>query len=179
MDLSIALETTMQKDSSSEEKPFHQLSDKWTLWAHLPHDTDWSMKSYIQIFTFNTIEEAVSLIDMLPEKMIKNCMLFIMREGIHPLWEDPKNKNGGCFSLKISNKNVCEVWKQITYSTVGETISKSKKLCVNGCTISPKKNFCIIKIWTSSCDEQNSDYLNIPESEQQSSCLFKKHVVQY
>ena len=25
----------------------HLLSDKWILWAHLPHDTDWSLKSYI------------------------------------------------------------------------------------------------------------------------------------
>lgn len=165
--------------SPTTQKPFHQLSDKWTLWAHLPHDTDWSMKSYIQIFTFQSIEEAIALANILPEKMIKNCMLFIMRNGIHPLWEDPKNREGGCFSLKISNKNVCEVWKQIMYSTVGETISKSKKLYINGCTISPKKNFCIIKIWTSNCDEQNSEKLNIPESEQQSSCLFKKHVVQY
>ena len=165
--------------SPTSQKPFHQLFDKWTLWAHLPHDTDWSMKSYIQIFTFQSIEEAIALANILPEKMIKNCMLFIMRNGIHPLWEDPKNREGGCFSLKISNKNVCEVWKQIMYSTVGETISKSKKLYINGCTISPKKNFCIIKIWTSNCDEQNSEKLNIPESEQQSSCLFKKHVVQY
>ena len=22
------------------------LYDKWVLWAHLPHDTDWSIKSY-------------------------------------------------------------------------------------------------------------------------------------
>ncbi len=170
---------TTPSSPTTTQKPFHQLSDKWTLWAHLPHDTDWSMKSYIQIFTFQSIEEAIALANILPEKMIKNCMLFIMRNGIHPLWEDPKNRQGGCFSLKISNKNVCEVWKKIMYSTVGETISKSKKLYINGCTISPKKNFCIIKIWTSNCDEQNSEKLNIPESEQQSSCLFKKHVVQY
>ena len=29
---------------------FHRLSDRWTLWAHLPHKTDWSMKSYIKIY---------------------------------------------------------------------------------------------------------------------------------
>ena len=33
-------------------------------------------------------------------------MLFVMRNGINPMWEDPKNKDGGCFSYKISNKNV-------------------------------------------------------------------------
>ena len=97
------------------------------------------MKSYIQIFTFQSIEEAIALANILPEKMIKNCMLFIMRNGIHPLWEDPKNREGGCFSLKISNKNVGEVWKQIMYSTVGETISKSKKLTINGVQFHQKR----------------------------------------
>ena len=24
----------------------HLLHDKWVLWAHLPHDTDWSYKLY-------------------------------------------------------------------------------------------------------------------------------------
>ena len=26
------------------EKEQLKLSDKWVLWAHLPHDTDWSLK---------------------------------------------------------------------------------------------------------------------------------------
>ena len=156
----------------------HTLSDKWTLWAHLPHDTDWSMKSYIKIYTFSTTEEVIALADMLPEKMVKNCMLFVMRDGISPLWEDSKNRNGGCFSYKISNKIVGDVWKSLMYVTVGESITTSSKMVVNGCTISPKKNFCIIKVWTSNCNEQNPDKLQIPLVENQS-CLFKKHVVQY
>ena len=27
----------------------HPLHDKWVLWAHLPHDTDWSLKSYLKL----------------------------------------------------------------------------------------------------------------------------------
>ena len=26
-----------------------ELSDNWVLWAHLPHDTDWSLESYKNI----------------------------------------------------------------------------------------------------------------------------------
>mgnify|MGYP003866091315 FL=1 len=81
------------------------MSDKWTLWAHLPHDTDWSLNSYKKIMTFTTVEEALVLYETLPDKMIKNCMLFLMREGIKPTWEDEKNRGGGCFSYKVSNKN--------------------------------------------------------------------------
>ena len=31
------------------------LYDKWVLWVHLPHDTNWSLKSYKKIMEINTI----------------------------------------------------------------------------------------------------------------------------
>ena len=82
----------------------HKLHDKWTLWAHLPHDTDWTVKSYKKIMTFSTVEEALVLYETLPEKMIKNCMLFLMRDGIQPM-EDVKNRDGGCFSQGRQQKH--------------------------------------------------------------------------
>ena len=99
------------------------LSDKWVLWAHLPHDTDWSLSSYKNIMEIGTVEGMIALYKVLPEKMVKNCMLFLMRKGVIPMWEDKKNRNGGCFSYKIPNKNVFKVWKMASFSLVGETLS--------------------------------------------------------
>ena len=53
---------------------FNKLKDSWTLWAHLPHDTEWNLNSYKKIMTFNTVEEALTLYETLPDKMIKNCI---------------------------------------------------------------------------------------------------------
>ena len=133
---------------STEAEPIHLLSDKWTLWAHLPHDTNWSIDSYTKICTFASIEESIALCETLPEKMVKNCMLFLMKENIKPTWEDPKNRAGGCFSYKIANKQVGETWKTMFYHVIGNSISNNKQFIksVNGITISPKKNFCIIKM---------------------------------
>ena len=63
----------------------HKLNSGWTLWAHLHHDIDWSIKSYKKMNKVNSIEEIVVLINTLPEKMVKNCMLFFMREAIKPM----------------------------------------------------------------------------------------------
>jgi hypothetical protein len=93
------------------ESSHHNLNGKWTLWAHLPHDSDWSLKSYINLYTVSTVEETVALVQVLPEALVKNCMLFFMRDGIKPAWEDPKNRNGGCFSYKVSNKDTVEAWR--------------------------------------------------------------------
>jgi len=165
-----------------EEQQFHPLSSKWTLWAHLPHDIDWSIKSYKKIYTFEHVEETIAIIETLPEILIKNCMLFIMRDGIKPIWEDTKNRNGGCFSYKISNKDVYHVWKELTYVMVGNTISKENSFVnsVSGITISPKKNFCIIKLWMSNCSNQNPEIVTQDiKGLTSQGCLFKKHIPEY
>ena len=77
----------------------HPLYDKWVLWAHLPHDTDWSLKSYKQLMELSNVENILTLYNNLPEVLIKNCMLFLMRKGVTPTWEDSRNRQGGCFFI--------------------------------------------------------------------------------
>ena len=155
----------------------HKLNDKWTLWAHLPHDTDWSLKSYKNLHTFGTIEDALSLYHNIPDKLIVNCMLFLMRDGIKPTWEDQKNRGGGCFSYKIANKEVLSLWKRLSFMLIGENLTDNPNLMstINGITISPKKHFCIIKLWLSTCEYQNPGYITTSFGLQSNGCLFKKH----
>jgi hypothetical protein len=164
--------------SVNQDTKLHKLYNKWTLWAHLPHDTDWSVKSYKKIDTIDTIESTIALCETIPDVMTMNCMLFVMRKDIQPLWEDQSNRNGGCFSYKISNKNVPSVWKNLLYTLVGESLTDNKKLrpTINGITISPKKNFCIIKIWLSTCEFQNPELIFGVEGITTHGCLFKKHL---
>ena len=185
MDYSTHKQPTMDNIESAsasankQQQAIHQLPDEWTLWAHLPHDTDWTVKSYKKILTFNSVEATIALCETIPEKMVNNCMLFLMRKGIVPMWEDTKNKNGGCFSYKVSNKCVANVWKTLSYILVGESLTDDKKLkaLINGITISPKKNFCIIKIWLATCDYQNPTIINeVNGGIMPQGCLFKKHL---
>jgi hypothetical protein len=174
-------EKTTESTTSSKSCNSNKLNDSWTLFAHLPHDTDWSVKSYKPIFTFSSVEEAIALCETLPEKMIKNCMLFLMRNGIQPVWEDSRNRKGGSFSYKVNNKNVADAWKKLSYSLVGETLTEDMSLLkhINGITISPKKSFCIVKIWIAVCDFQNPGLIaKIPELSTHG-CLFKKHMPEY
>ena len=156
----------------------HPLSVKWVLWAHLPHNIDWSIHSYIPIATFATVEDAVSVTEMLPSSMIENCMLFLMKQGIDPMWEHPKNQHGGSFSYKVSNKVVSKVWRDLTYAVVGGTVSRDEGFLrgVTGITISPKKNFCIVKIWMTSCDYKDPEKVTREvKGLVAAGCLFKKH----
>lgn len=63
-----------QKTMSSEH---HQLETKWVLWAHLPHDTDWSMKSYKKIYEFSTVEKVLSIYANLPRNLLLIVCCFL------------------------------------------------------------------------------------------------------
>ncbi len=167
--------------SHSTLEHHNKLSDKWVLWAHLPHDTDWSLKSYINITELETVENVIAVIKTIPHIMIKNCMLFVMRKGINPTWEDKQNCKGGCFSFKIMNKQVCKVWNDLLMVLTGNSISDDENFVknVNGITISPKKSFCILKVWMAGTDKQNPKSIIDIDGLNSHGCLFKKHNPEY
>ena len=167
--------------SKGEVDNFHLLSDKWVLFAHLPHDTNWSLNSYKKIQTFGSVEDVLDVYNILPDKLIKNCMLFLMKEGINPTWEDKNNRNGGCFSFKIETKIITQVWNEISFLLLGSTLSKDENMLkhINGITISPKKSFNILKIWLKDCSYQNPNLIIDINGISKKGCLFRRHNIKY
>jgi hypothetical protein len=166
---------SMQLDTCSTT---HSLTGKWNLYYHLPSDKKWDLSSYQTILgNIDTVESVVAITQAIPENIVKYCMLFVMRDGITPMWEDPKNRNGGCFSFKAINKQVFSVWKSLFYAICGETlfINKEYHKLVNGITISPKKNFCIVKVWLLNCSVQDPNLMIAIPNLSTQGCLFKKH----
>jgi len=123
------------------------LSSKWTLYYHDPEDSNWSESSYIRVFECSSIEEFWSLYRALPKSTFHLGMFFLMRDNILPTWEDPQNQNGGCWSYKVPITDVLSVWESLSVCLVSENITPSEHKLVNGISISPKKGFCIVKIW--------------------------------
>lgn len=170
-----------RKNESNNETTKYGIDDRlnftFNLYYHLPNDKNWDFSSYKIIKSVSTIKEIVSLNENLPDNIIKYCMLFMMKHGIVPMWEDPRNINGGCFSYKVYNKNVVGIWKQIVYAFCGGTLMNNRENMkyVNGITISPKKNFCILKIWLENMKLQNPEEVITIENLSKTGVLFKPH----
>ena len=165
-------------DTMSIQSPKYGLNDKWNLYYHLPDNKNWDITSYTTILgDIQSAEEVIAINKQMPEAVIAKCMLFLMRNGISPIWEDPKNRTGGCFSYRILNKQVADVWRNLLYLCCGETLASNTEHSkhINGITISPKKNFCIVKIWMDTTLYQDPTFvrqiMNLPIQ----GCLFKKH----
>jgi hypothetical protein len=155
---------------------FHSLETSWSLWIHLPN-SEWDLKKCLKVYTFINVEECIAVSESLSDGIIKSCMMFIMRENIMPQWEHPRNRNGGYFSFKVLNKNVCQVWKDLTYILIGNTLSTNNDFLrdISGITISPKKNFCIIKIWMTNCEHQNPSIITEVKNLASHGCFFQPH----
>lgn len=160
---------------------YPKLNDKWNIYYHLQNDKCWDLSSYKLITILQNVYDVIFINNQLSNNIIKHCILFIMRNGITPTWEDPKNRSGGAFSFKVYNKNVPIVWKDLCYLLCGETLIDDDEIYknVNGISISPKKNFCIIKIWMADCSVQDPKLIADVNLLSINGCLFKTHEPEY
>jgi len=139
--------------------PYPRFKDGWTLYNHDLDNKKWDLASYnIIIKNITDPEQLIAINETIPETIVKNAMLFMMRQSIPPLWEDPHNCQGGYLSFKIMNKSVHPIWKSLVYGLCGETlfVDPIVNTFVTGISISPKKTFCILKIWLSNCEYQTA-----------------------
>ncbi|MBI96918.1 hypothetical protein CL656_07230 [bacterium] len=157
--------------------------NKWNFYIHYSDNKSWDLNSYIHIISINDVTQAILFEEQLSSKMIQNCMIFIMKDGINPTWEDPKNINGGSFSYKINNKVLYKVFKLVYFSLITNNLTPNKGLSskINGITISPKntmtpkKNFSILKIWIENCNYIDPDMIYPLEGLERKGCIFRKH----
>tara|TARA_B100000686_G_C16805214_1_gene989489 strand:+ start:3487 stop:3960 length:474 start_codon:yes stop_codon:yes gene_type:complete len=151
--------------------------NKWGLWYHSINDTDWGQKSYNSIYTIHNLFDYQYIIDIFKQDHYQNGMFFLMREDIFPNWEDPENRNGGCLSFKIPSDRIVKEWNDLFLKCITENILIDHNKEVNGISISPKKEFNIIKIWFR---EHTFDYSKAFHNDTNSyikieNALYKKH----
>ena len=153
-------------DAPSCDKPTHApshhpspspfLNDVWSIYFHDPNDVNWNYDSYTRLTDISSIDEYWSIHKLLKPKL--HCgMFFLMREYVFPCWDDENNRNGGCLSIKVLKQELAQVWEHLSIRLLGETILNSKHVLskwssVNGISTSPKKHFCIVKIWLKAND---------------------------
>lgn len=149
----------------------NNLNDKFKLYFHDPNSFNWNVESYIDIHDLKTIEDFWIVNNLIHEK-VHLGMFFLMRNNIFPLWDNEDNINGCSFSLKILKAEAKIYWTKMCILLLSNNIYKNENkddisILINGISISPKKNFCIIKVWLKDTDIYNKnihDYYNIPDS---------------
>jgi hypothetical protein len=152
------------ESSTSSEPPKAQaepnfLQDVWTYYFHDPDDANWNFESYIRLADVSTIDDFWAM-NATTAPFVNRGMFFVMREHVFPCWDDPHNINGGCISMKVLKNDLPSFWQEMVMHMLGERLvvvdSKEEDedagdtgawSDVTGLSVSPKRFFCIVKIW--------------------------------
>ena len=154
------------------------LKNKWVLWYHSLKNKSWDNNSYVKVIEIKSLLDYKLLEDIMRINHLQNGMFFLMKNDIFPTWEDPKNRMGGCISFKYDN-NILNEWLKILLLCITEELSDYNKE-INGLSISPKKEFNILKVWIKD-DSKNYKTL-VKEYEpfmKLDKCMYKKHELSY
>jgi translation initiation factor 4E len=160
-------DTMVEPTSLNQEK--HETNTSWIIWYHNPSDLSWGISSYRDVLEINSLEDFIVLKNSwklcLPD--VNEGMFFMMRKFddeniIYPQWEDQNNKDGGYWSFKVDKTQAEEVWFKLCMYMLGEQIPTNSEdaMEINGISISPKKNFCIVKIWNKNRNNCAVDFLS-------------------
>ena len=154
------------------------LKNKWVLWYHSLKNKSWDNNSYVKVIEIKSLLDYKLLEDVMRINHLQNGMFFLMKNDIFPTWEDPKNRMGGCISFKYDN-NILNEWLKILLLCITEELSNYNKE-INGLSISPKKEFNILKIWIK---DDSKDYKTLVKEYDPfmklDKCMYKKHELSY
>lgn len=155
----------------------YKIENEWDLWFHSIKDTKWDKQSYRKIYTIKNYLDFSVLDNIFKQNHYQNGMFFIMKSGIFPNWEDPENRLGGCLSFKINSTNVINCWNNILLKCISGNIMEESNNKINGLSISPKKEFNIIKVWFSDKDiDYKGKFIEYSELNIKNS-LYKAHSI--
>jgi hypothetical protein len=135
--------------------------NEWNLWYHYEKD-NWSLSAYKNIYVIKNSTDFWKLYNNWNKfDGATNKNLFLIKKDVTPIWEDPINVNGGCWSFKISEDSAEELWEDLSVYLVCNQICPKYNNEIVGLSICLKKNNnCIIKIWNTNSKNNSLKILN-------------------
>ena len=133
--------------------------ESWEVWYHHTKDI-WTIEGYKNIFNINNGLDFWKLYNNW------NCVggvtakhFFLMKNDIMPIWEDPRNTNGGCWSFKVADNMAADLWEDLSILLVTDELVEGCE--VVGLSISVKKNnTSVVKIWNTDSANHSIKHIN-------------------
>jgi hypothetical protein len=135
------------------------LQNQWTFWHDRFHPNS-STHNYeanlVPLATIVTVQDFWGVYNNIigPGKLENRQSLHFMKRDIKPMWEDPKNTHGGCWSFKVNKRDTAVVWRELLMLLVGEQLDGvlSAGDEMNGVSVSNRYNADLIQLWNSKAE---------------------------
>ncbi len=138
-----------------------KLKNNLVIWYHYDKD-NWSITGYKELYKMETIQDFWQIYNNWSKVGgITNKHYFIMKEGVKPIWEDELNKNGGCWSYKIQEDFVDELWEDLSVYFVCGILCPTIPNEIMGISVRLRKNNeVVIKIWNNNSKHNSLKLIN-------------------
>ncbi|KAK3091354.1 hypothetical protein FSP39_019218, partial [Pinctada imbricata] len=154
----------------------HPLQNKWALWFFKNDRTkEWTANLKL-VTAFDTVEDFWALYNHVQKasKLPSGCDYSLFKDGIQPMWEDGRNKDGGRWLINL-NKNqrmtdLDNFWLETLLCLIGEAFEEFSE-DVNGAVINIRNKGDKLSLWTGDARRQDAvmkigkklkERLNIP-----------------
>ena len=167
--------------TAAKPVPMHPIpTGSWTVYFHEPEDKSMTADSYKKLQVVGSWEALGAVLRELGPHKTTNGLLRIMKGEYSPLWENKANIHGGSYCLKVTRRNSVEVFNRYLAAAALGLCAKNPENTIVGVTISPKRGFCIIKIWNLSAKQFHSpaDLELLHEEIKESEILYRNHTDQ-
>lgn len=149
-----------------QPKPLEQsgpmvLRDSWSLYFIDRSLVTENNFDPILVFRMDCIEEFWRVFNNIPpaSDMPPQSTYYLFRQDVAPKWEDTRNRDGGCWQLRLKSTDVMtldEVWVRICCRTIGESWKMTAHgEAVNGLVLKSRNGFHTLQIWVT---EKKADF---------------------
>ncbi len=140
--------------------PTTKLFNKYNLWYHSEKD-NWTLSGYKKLYEIITIGDFWKLINNWSNiKGSVNKYYILMKDGVNPIWEDPINQHGGCWSFEVYNDQIDKLWCELAVYLVCNQIITDYDDIVGLSICFKKNNKSTIKIWNKDSKNNSLNLIN-------------------
>lgn len=140
----------------------HPLQNKWALWF-FKNDKAKSWKANLRLVTsFDTVEDFWAVYNHIQaaSRLQSGCDYSMFKEGIEPMWEDERNKQGGRWLVNTQKnfrqQELDRLWRETLMLLIGESFGEySDSVC--GAVVQIRTKGDKLAIWTSNASDQDAN----------------------
>ncbi|XP_004428541.2 PREDICTED: eukaryotic translation initiation factor 4E type 1B [Ceratotherium simum simum] len=137
----------------------HPLRNRWALWF-FKNDRSRAWQDNLHLVTkFDTVEDFWAMYShiQLASKLSSGCDYALFKDGIEPMWEDPRNKRGGRWLVSLAKQQrhseLDRLWLETLLCLIGESFEEhSREVC--GAVVNIRTKGDKIAVWTREAENQ-------------------------
>ncbi|GIY46847.1 eukaryotic translation initiation factor 4E-1A [Caerostris extrusa] len=124
--MSVEEENAAETEMTAEMRMKHPLQNVWSLWFYKNDRTKTWEENLTEIASFDTVEDFWALYNHieLVAKLPLGSDYALFKQGIKPMWEDERNKQGGRWLINFqkyhANPDLNSCWLEILLCMIGE-----------------------------------------------------------